>query len=220
MILLLRGHIRGSFDTTDLYDLIKVIYLLFPDLKIVIHTWNIVANNCSWREIETDVREVTPNTILDYFKDLTNVIKVILIDDDTKINLIGKVEGTINGGLMKLIGWKNYWYGKYKIIDYIHDKIDQDEVIINFRFDIMNNSNSLSLFTIIRFIINHCTATKNTFLYNEEHNGIDNIYIGNSVSMYKLSYLFHHHLDTILLNHTDIKNHERLVFRINKLCKF
>jgi len=95
-----------------IHHLIKAIYTIFPDLKIVIHTWNIVANNCSWREIKEDNREVTSTTIINYFKDLSFRIKYIMIDDDTKINLIGNVEGFICEKT-KLIGWKKYWYGIY-----------------------------------------------------------------------------------------------------------
>ena len=51
MILIIRGHIRNSFETKNLYNLIKEIHIIFPGLKIFIHTWNIFANNISWRNI-------------------------------------------------------------------------------------------------------------------------------------------------------------------------
>ena len=50
----------------------------------------------------------------------------IIIDDDATIQLIGNLNGNINNGPMPIIGWKNYWYGKYKIIEYkqIYNKIN------------------------------------------------------------------------------------------------
>jgi len=216
MILILRGHIRESFKTPQLYNLVKKLSILLPDLKIVIHTWNIIANNISWREIELDTTTVTADTIFNYFGDLKHLIKLIMIDDDSKINLIGNVNGNINNGPMKLIGWKNYWYGKFKIIHYLRDKVDKNEPIINCRFDVMNNSNSFDERTILSFIMNNRALTKNVFLFNDEdHCGIDNIYMGNSNTMYKLCYVFHHHLDAILLKHNDTKFQEKLVFRVN-----
>ena len=153
MIFILRGHIRESFETTELYHLIKDIYALFPDLKIFIHTWNIFANTISWRHISMNKTTVNDTIIYNYFDDLKHLIKKIIIDDDTKINLIGNLTGTINNGPMPIIGWKNYWYGKYKIIDYLYNiNIDENEMIVNCRFDVMNNSNNFDEALIVNFI--------------------------------------------------------------------
>jgi len=220
MLLILRGHIRESFKTPELYNLIKSIYILFPDLRIAIHTWNVFANNISWREIVADNTNVTADTIFDYFTDLKHLIMVIIIDDDTKIKLIGNVNGNIGNTTMKLLGWKNYWYGKFKIIDYLRDKVDGNEQVINCRFDVMNNSNSLNEDTIISFIINNRTCNKNVFLSEIECFGIDNIYMGNINTLYKLTRLFFFKLDDILKKHNDMNHQEFLVFRINELSKF
>jgi hypothetical protein len=222
MILIIRGHIRNSFETKKLYNLIKKIYIKFPDLKIFIHTWNIFANNISWREININKKKVNIKIIVEYFDDLKHLIKKIIIDDDTKINLIGNLSGKINNGLMPIIGWKNYWYGKYKIMDYIYNKnINKNEMIVNFRFDIMNNSNNFDDKTIINFIKNNSKViqfTKNVFMFNDEnHCGIDNIYIGNIDTMYKLIFKFYYDLDDILSKNKDIFHQEFLVYRINSL---
>lgn len=222
MILIIRGHIRNSFETKKLYNLIKEIHAIVPDLKIFIHTWNIFANNISWRNIEINEECVNDQIIYDYFDDLGNLIKNIIIDDDTKINLIGNLSGQINNGPMPIIGWKNYWYGKHKIIDYLYNtNIDDTEIIVNIRFDILNNSNNLgeeSEEIILNFIKNNCNIifTKNVFIFNDEyHNGIDNIYIGNINTMYKLINKFFYELDDILNKNNDTIHQERLVYRIN-----
>ena len=221
MILIIRGHIRNSFETKNLYNLIKEIHVINPDLKIFIHTWNIFANNISWRNININERCVNDKIIYDYFDDLVHLIKNIIIDDDTKINLIGNLFGKINNGPMPIIGWKNYWYGKHKIIDYLYNiNIDDNEMIVNFRFDILNNSNNFDEETIVNFIKNNSKIifTKNIFLFNNEHhNGIDNIYIGNINTMHKLINKFFYELDDILIKNHDTVHQERLVYRINTI---
>lgn len=235
MILIIRGHIRNSFKTKDLYNLIIKIYNIFPNLKIFIHTWNIFSNNISWRHIDVNSQIVNDEIIYEYFDELKHLIKHIIIDDDTKIQLIGNLCGKINNGQMPIIGWKNYWYGKYKIIDFLYnthnnennvnennvnDDNNQNEMIINFRFDLLDNSNSFDETTIINFIKNNTEIKfiKNIFLFNDEHHyGIDNIYIGNINTMYKLIHSFYYELDDIISKNNDIKNQEKLVYRINSI---
>ena len=58
--------------------------------------------------------------------------------------------------------------------------------------------------------------TKNIFLFNDEdHLGIDNIYIGNIYTMYKLINTFFYKLDGILIKHNDTIHQEKIVYRIN-----
>jgi hypothetical protein len=220
MIFILRGHIRESFETTELYHLIKDIYALFPDLKIFIHTWNIFANTISWRHISMNKTAVNDTIIYNYFDDLKHLIKKIIIDDDTKINLIGNLTGTINNGPMPIIGWKNYWYGKHKIIDYLYGIGIDNEMIVNCRFDIMKNSNSMIHDNILNFIEKNrkIIFTKNIFNTISEYNGgIDNIYIGNINTMYKLTHTFFYNLDDILIKNNDTIHQEFLVYRINNI---
>jgi hypothetical protein len=222
MILIIRGHIRNTFENLDFLNLIKSIYEINKNLKIYIHTWNIFTSNISWRYVKQNKIPVTKKTIYDYFGEYGNLIKEILIDDDTKISLIGITEGKIDNCLMPIISWKNYWYGKYRIIDYINKlDIDMNENIINCRFDVLNNSYSFTSIEIINFIINNIDkkVTKNIFIKDYETLGIDNIYIGNINTMYKLIYHFNYLLDEIIDNNKT--NHpEYLVFRINNILKY
>ena len=243
MILILRGHIRNSFETKCLYNLIKKIHMICADLKIFIHTWNIFANNISWRNININEQPVNDKIIYEYFDDLKDLIQEIIIDDDNKINLIGNLNGNINNGPMPIIGWKNYWYGKHKILDYLYNKImdknvdtitnetidetidenideNIDEMIINCRFDIISNSNSFCKEQVINFINKNSKTIfkKNIFIYNDEkHFGIDNIYLGNINTMYKLTNIFFNEFDDILVKHNDTIHQEFLVYRINNI---
>jgi hypothetical protein len=218
MILILRGHIRNSFENLDLYNLIQKIYNLDPNLKIFIHTWNIFSNNISWRNISENENIVTKEIIYDYFKNLNSCIKDIIIDDDKKITLIGNLHGKVCKSNMPIIGWKNYWYGKHKIIKTIYDKKEyENEMVLNSRFDILNNSFSFSNEQIINFIKDNIGKkfTKNNFIFDYEFCGIDNIYIGNIETMYRLSKRFYCNLDLIIRSHKNIHNQEFLVFKVN-----
>ena len=219
MIIVIRGHVRNSFETNQLYNFIEELHNIYPDLKIFIHTWNIFANNISWRNIDVNSAQVNEERINNYFGKLSNCIKHIIIDNDKDIKLIGNLVGTINNGPMPIIGWKNYWYGKYKIIDYIYNEEKYDEeTVVNLRFDLFSNSNNFDKNLIIDFIKknNEINFTKNQFLFDYEANGIDNIYIGNINTMYKLTNNFFYELDDILCKNNNTRNQERLVYRINE----
>jgi len=219
MILMLRGHIRESFNSNTLYNFVKELSNLFPDLNIYIHTWNIFANNLSWRKIENNNNIVDDNIIFNYFNDLKHLIKKIIIDDDSKIELIGNLNGNVGLSTMPLKGWKNYWYGKYNIINYIYNTdIDKNEFVINTRFDLFYNSHNFNYLQIINFIKNNNKNlfTENKFLINKYQHGIDNIYIGNINTIYKLIHKFYYELDNILIEHIDYSlNQEKLVFLLN-----
>ena len=122
---------------------------------------------------------------------------------------------------MPLIGWKNYWYGKFKIIEHINNKnINNTELIINTRFDLLNcDTNSLLHNQAINFIKNNICRkiTKNIFFKDGEIYGVDNIYIGTIDTMYKLSHYFCHFLDDILMKHNNTVHQEFLVYRINNI---
>ena len=96
--------------------------------------------------------------------------------------------------------------------------IDETEMVVNRRFDIMENSNNFNEKTIPHFILNHRNQhfTKNVFLFNDErHYGIDNIYIGNINTQHKLRKKFIYELDEILKKNKSTINQEFLVYRIN-----
>ena len=68
MIILLRGHIRNSFDTPYLYEFIQYLSNNY-NIEIYIHTWDIIQNSISWREIKENNIPVNNELIYDYFKD-------------------------------------------------------------------------------------------------------------------------------------------------------
>jgi hypothetical protein len=162
-------------------------------------------------------------TINNYFRDLKDNIKRIIIDDDTKIVLNGKTDGNVGNGKMPLKGWKNMWYCNHNIMQYISREKLQNDTIINTRIDILKNSNHPIynkdlLVSFIKFIINSCSINKNYFPFNREYVGIDNIIAGNVETMKKLIDHFHNNLDNIIKSYNNGNFNfpqELLVFREN-----
>jgi hypothetical protein len=219
LIIMLRGHIRQSFDSDSLYQFIKTLMEIY-DVRIYIHTWNILQSNISWREIEKDDTNVTPKKIRDYFKDCP--IHYIKIDNDQEIKLIGNLSGTVtNKSPMPLVGWKNMWYGMYSNISKIKKDINNSSIpIVNLRFDLFdifkNKFNYISVDMAVQFIEdNYIKNEKNKFIYETVRAGIDNIIIGNINTMYQLIYHFHHHLDDIIIRYKNIVSQEFIVFLEN-----
>jgi hypothetical protein len=221
MILILRGHIRNSFDDSQLYNFIKYLSQIYI-LEIYIHTWSIKQNNVSWRIIDNDYTEINTKYIENYFKDLFKFVKKIIIEDETNINLLGNLNGKILSTKTFIIGWKRYIYGQYKILDLINNLNENKNVfVINTRFDLFTNSYIFSFDEIINFINNNynTTFTKNIFLRNGEYCGIDNIILGNISTNFLLFSYINFNLDKIIL-HKDNKNlihPEFIVSRVNNL---
>ena len=235
MIILLRGHIRNSFDNPKLFYIIKCLSELY-NIEIYIHTWHIVQSTVSWRELKEINIPVTTELIHSYFKELSKFIKHIIIENDNNIKLIGHTDGILIQ--TPLTGWKNMWYGKYRMIEYIKNSYQQnillskttenDNLVVNMRFDVFCNSNYFAFENVVKYIDNIVTYKKdkptdlvrNIFMKNiPSCYGIDNIYIGNIFTMYKLCYHFHHHLDHILniyKYNSKIKAQESLVVLENR----
>lgn len=231
MILVIRGHIRDAFTTLELINFVKKIHSTEPKLKIFIHTWNVFANNVSWRPVNYDDADkaVTEQVIYNYFADLKHLIGHIIIDDDQKIQLVGNLRGTVTeASPMSMIGWKNYWYGKYKIIDYLYNNknIDNNEMIVNFRFDLfqiygddcpLEYRHMITAEYLSDFIKNNVGVnfTKNQFIFDFKNIGIDNIYLGNINTMHKLTHQFFYKLDDIARKYNYIRHQEMFVYIVN-----
>jgi len=222
MIILLRGHIRSSFNDNRLYLFIQRLLQTY-NLEIYIHTWDILQSNISWRPIEKKEINISDNIIFKYFRDCSKYIKHIIIDDDKNISLNGNTDGFISGSRCPLVGWKNYWYGQHNIVDYINNIYsdnDKNKLVLNIRFDIFNNPHGFSERDILMFInkyYNDTNLSENKFLYNRFFLGCDNCFIGNIKTMYKLIHHFHYNLDDILNKFNRIVHQEGLVMIENSL---
>ena len=216
MILVLRGHIRSSFNTPTLKMFVYTIQHYFPDLKIYLHTWNKVQSSLSYRKMDDINDEVTEDKIVNYFgSKISQKIKHIIIDDDTIIynELIGKKEGQIcRAG--PLLPWKFMWYGKHKILKYLYTQtsVNKDECVINTRYDYFSNPFHKNKNSVIEFIKSSNNVTEIRFQVSSETFGCDNVYCGPLSLMYKLSDHFHYNLEYIMNKWPTTNYQEFLVY--------
>ncbi len=222
LVIMLRGHIRDSFQDDKLYLFIRELMTKY-NLFIYIHTWDILQNKLSWRKLDQINVNVNEQMILNYFRECRSAIKNIIIENDNNINLIGRLIGTISATKMPVVGWKNMWYGMNSNITKISYDISPETPVVNLRFDLFNvfkgTLSSVTPKRAIEFIDKNYKTnyTKNIFIYNEEKIGIDNIIIGNVVTMFKLINTFNVNLDNIILKYPNVKNQEFIVYRENNL---
>ncbi len=220
LIILLRGHIRQSFSNDLLYEFTKRMKEIY-DIRIYIHTWDIQQSNISWKPMEVIDTKITPKLIREYFRDCP--IHSIQIDNDRSIQLIGNLEGTLTKySPMPIVGWKNMWYGMYTNISKIKKEINNTTIpIVNLRFDLFEifreRLNYISVDRAVQFVEDEYRSTyvKNKFTYDDLVCGIDNIFIGNVTTIYKLISHFHKNLDEIMINYPKIKSQEYIVFLEN-----
>jgi len=189
-----------------------------PQLQIYIHTWSVFSNNVSWRPIQFSTETVTEQHIYDYFSELRPLIQHVIIEDDSNLPLIGNLKGTVCKGKCSMIGWKKYWYGKYRLIQYLKSlPINNHTWIINTRFDVLTNSCKFTSNDILRLIYKNknLRPNGNTFMFRKYHRGFDNLYMGDIKSMYQLIYPFVHHLDDIHRKYFHALQQEELVFLVH-----
>lgn len=216
MIFILRGHIRTTFDDTRLLEFMKqVVERNQSSISIYIHTWSIKQSSLSWREISAIEEPVTPALIYEYFQEIKQHIKHIIIDDDRHITLEGKLDGFVCSTKMPTRAWKNYWYGQAHIMKYIYARTqDKQTKIINCRFDIFNNPFSSSKEDLLSFI--QTQPNCNFISLMKKYYGIDNIMIGTARSMYFLAHHFNSNLDYIVKKYPSLESQEQLVPYENK----
>lgn len=219
MILLLRGHIRDSFDNDRLYNLVRRMKDVLGNFDIYIHTWHIFQNSLSWRINHSNENLVFHDTIYNYFRDLRNMIKCVVIENDNHIKLHGNLDGLIHYTRAPIKGWKNYWTGKYDILNHMNNIIqNKSVVIVNTRFDIMNNYMSYSESDIINFIKKnkHRTFNRNVFVDDNKIIGIDNLYMGTLYTQHTLAEHFYFNLDDIIRRSLGVIHQEELALIENR----
>lgn len=214
----MRGHIRNSFENDVLLNFVKKIAEL-NELKIFIHTWNIVQSNISWRRI-VEIRDlITEERILSYFKDIKHLIKFIKIDDDNKIEIQGRITGNIGHTPCPVLGYKNMYYGKLVVCEHVFKNVDKNESAVQMRFDILSNPYSDSIKNLLKFI--HLTSYQISqktnkeeiiFLNNKAFVGIDNIYMSNVVNMYRFVRYMYSNMDSILERNPTVRHQEFLAY--------
>lgn len=220
--LLIRGHIRNSFEDDRLLSLVRH----FADnyeLKVFIHTWNIVQNGLSWRRMEEISNQVDQEVVKIYFKDLSPLINLLMIEDDKKIKLHGKTEGLIGRTPCPVLAWKNMYYGKLRLIDAVSELVPADEVAVQTRFDLLSNRFSPEFQEIVNFLDGNYEAVSRgdqderiRFLKMHCFLGMDNIYMASVENMQKFIRYMYFDMDRILKVHEGTIHQEHISFHERK----
>ena len=216
--LIIRGHIRNAFERHTLYALIKNVARIY-ELKIYIHTWNVIQNGLSWRYVEPINTEVTEDAVLCYFGkgnpffDMTHLIEKIIVDDDQKIVLHGNLEGTIVGTNTPVRGYKNMFYGMLSAAEYVYNNVDKDEKVIQTRFDLLSNSRSLSFDEALGFFERDIPSGRRVEFFHEHYfDGVDNISVASVENMYFFIKHLYENLDELNIKYKDSWNQEFIAF--------
>ena len=135
--LIIRGHIRRTFENTLFYDFLCEMEKRFT-LSIYIHTWTLAECESNWRNIDQDARKcgVSEMMIRDYFKDKVKYIRNMTIEDDENIELYGNLEGRIANTYMPVKSWKRFIYGLKRSMQIVHED-DRIHPSLNIRFDMI-----------------------------------------------------------------------------------
>lgn len=221
VILLLRGHVRNSFQDDKLLDFMYKMCTLY-NVHIHIHTWNVYSSQLSWRDISNNNEAVSEDCILSYFQDIPYKSMKITVEDDARIQLQGDTSGNVFDTLLPKLAWKRMWYGVHKAMQSISTQdVSDSMVVINTRFDLFNNSNSFTSFhpllNLIHSVIKDTASYKTNWFLNDSTNllGIDNFYVGSVATMNTLVTHFHTNLDHLCDLYPNLKYQEASVYYEN-----
>lgn len=211
----IKGHIRNSFKTTRLKEMVESLKVAFPNIIFVMQTWS--RQECkkheSWKHIDENNNIVSKSTIADYFKN-KHISDNCLIIDESTIQYNGVTEGKLCKSGAPLKGWKNMWYGIFKGIEHLHD--DDEKNIVLFRYDYFDivQSKRVNERKILNFIHNKLHNSNNdtiSFIQGRVH-GVDNLFMGKLNKIKQLINKFYFNLDDICRMYPNTGHQEYLVY--------
>ena len=153
-----------------------------------------------------------------YFYFREHNIKRLDISDDSKIDLIGNIQGGVAKSSCPLIAWKRMWWGKYRLIQHVYDNHREDyDKVISIRYDFFNHKlGSMPKQRMYRMLIQSNCINFRYPDFNSRLLGVDNYYCGQLNNIAKLTYDFHYKLDDILEKCKIRSYHEELFYKYAK----
>jgi hypothetical protein len=220
--LLIRGHVRSSFNDERLITLVRSFAQKY-ELSIFLHTWNVVQNRLSWRHMEDIPNEVSEKVVRSYFQELDPLVKMVIIDDDKKIKLQGNTKGNIGRTPCPVLAWKNMYYGKLRLIEAVSELADASEVAVQTRFDLLSNNFSPKIDEVVDFLDSNYESVRNgdveeriRFLRMHCFLGMDNIYMASVSNMQIFIRHMYFDMDRILRIHENTIHQEHISFHERK----
>jgi hypothetical protein len=219
--LIVRGHIRSSFDDGRLKELLGNFSELF-DLSIYAQTWEIFQNSLSWREIQTIDKKVTEEIVRDYFGDIK--IKSLSIIDDSSISHFGNTEGTIGRTPCPVLAWKNMYYGMMEASSRVVASEDPKSITLQMRFDMFSNRFSPSMEEMVEFVKRDYSELDSKdeveerirFMRMRCFLGVDNTFLAWTEDLHKFICYMYYDMDRILGFHRRSFHQEHIAFHERK----
>lgn len=215
--LILRGHVRSSFDDDGLRRLTREIQESF-DLKVYVQTWNIVQNSLSWRSIPYIHSPVDEELVRKYLKGIR--VEEVIVLDDLRISHVGETRGKVGRTLCPVLGWKNMYYGMLSAARRVLEREGPGGITAQMRLDVLCNSFVRPKGEIIDFMSRDWDVIESgsqpgermRFLRMECFLGVDNISMARTEDMHRFTSYMYHDMDRILRVHRDTINQEHIAF--------
>ena len=210
-----RGHIRDGLTNPLLNDFLVYLKNHNCEIDLFLHTWKESEAKSSYRELiaKKYIYKVPKELLLYYFRE--HNVKRLEISDDSKIELIGNVEGGVAKSICPLIAWKRMWWGKYRLIQHVYDNYrDEYDKVISIRYDFFNHTlGSMPKQRMHRMLLQSNCINFRYPDFNSRLLGVDNYYCGQLNNIAKLTYDFHYKLDSILEKYSNVSYQEEMVYR-------
>jgi hypothetical protein len=210
----IRGHLRNGLNDNRLNDYINLLKRSGHSVDLFLHTWDASEAKSSYRTLDHSKSFVVKKSILkDYFKEHT--IKHIIIANDSKLKLIGNLEGAMTPSSCPLIAWKRMWAGKFQLIQHLKDNYSDDyDLVVNTRYDMFTHD---VCYTPVKNLLKMTTVGDGLSLkypqYYRHLKGVDNYYCGSLKTIYDITSAFHYSLDEILEHYSIRSFHEELFYK-------
>lgn len=130
--IMLRGHVRSSFDDDKLYNFLKNVASGY-NIDIYVYTFSVKSAGKIYKseDKEADNQKITEKDVENYLRDLMKFTKTIIVDQNSSAKLINDR----NIGNISRNKFLHMWNSIYNIIKYVKDtKIDY-VYAINMRLD-------------------------------------------------------------------------------------
>lgn len=215
--LIVRGHIRSSFNDAKLKCLLDELGLNF-DLRAYVQTWSVFQNSLSWRKVEDIPTKVTEEAVRSYFGEID--VRRVRIIDDSKITHIGNTEGTIGRTPCPVRAWKNMYYGMMSASSTVLASEDPSSISVQMRFDILSNPFSPSMQEIVEFVKRDYEVLSSGDQPNERMRflrmrcfmGVDNIYMSTNEDLNRFISYMYYDMDRVLHLHRRTVHQEHIAF--------
>jgi hypothetical protein len=211
--LCIRGHVRDGLFTRGLTQYIDRLLEEKHEVHLYLHTWKESEAQSSYRMLDRrHIFKVSEELLQNYFKNYD--IRKIIVDDDSKIKIYGKKAGVVSSSRCPLIAWKRMWAGQHKILSYIYECQVEYDLVVNTRFDMFTQPICYTPpSTLNRLVLEKSNISFKYPKYTKNIVGVDNFYVGQLETVYKLVSDFYTSLDNILKKYPNIITQEEIVYR-------